>query len=276
MTVKIVTDSTSDIPPELAAELGVTVVPLTVFFGEEAFKDGIDITRDEFMQRLTTGGVFPRTSQPSPGDFLEVYKKLTEAGDEVVSIHISDKLSGTLNSARSAVQALSGARIELVDTQLASLALTLVVRAAAVAANGGAAVEEVARIAEQTASKIDLFFLLDTLEYLSKGGRIGKAQALIGGLLSIKPVLKLVDGELHPHEKVRTRAKALARMKEIAAAGAPYEEIALIHELAAEDVQAFEDVLRPLSKAPLLVGLIGSVIGTHTGPNVDGFAMRRA
>ncbi|MCH8973891.1 MAG: DegV family protein [Chloroflexi bacterium] len=276
MTVKIVTDSTSDMSPELAAELGVTVVPLTVFFGEEAFKDGIDITRDEFMTRLTTGGVFPRTSQPSPGDFLEVYKELTEAGDDVVSIHISDKLSGTLNSARSAVQELPDARIELVDTELASLALTLVVRAAAVAANGGATAEEVVRIAEEASSKIDLFFLLDTLVYLSKGGRIGKAQALIGGLLSIKPVLKLVDGEIHPHEKVRTRAKALARMKKIAAEGGPYEDIALIHEASPEDVQAFEAVLGPLSKAPLLTGRIGPVIGTYTGPNVIGFALRRA
>ena len=276
MAVKIVTDSTSDIPPELAAELGVTVVPLTVFFGDEEFKDGIDITRDEFMTRLTTGGVFPHTSQPSVGDFLEVYKALTDAGHEVVSIHISGKLSGTLNSARGAVQELPDAGIVLVDTKLASLALTLVVRAAAVAANGGATVEEVARIAEETASKIDLFFMLDTLEYLSKGGRIGKAQALIGGLLSIKPVLKLVDGELHPHEKVRTRAKARERMKEIAAQGAPYEEIALIHELAAEDVQAFEYFLRPFSNAPLLVGRIGSVIGTHTGPSVIGFALRRS
>ena len=276
MAVKIVTDSTSDIPPELAAELGVTVVPLTVSFGDEEFKDGIDITRDEFMTRLTTGGVFPRTSQPSPGDFLEIYKPLTEAGDEVVSIHISGKLSGTLNSARGAVQDLPDARIELVDTELASLGLTLVVRAAAVAANGGATAEEVARIAEQAASKIDLFFLLDTLEYLQKGGRIGKAQALIGGLLSIKPVLKLVDGEIHPHEKVRTRAKALARMKEIAAEGGPYEDIALIHEASAEDVQAFEAVLAPLSEAPLLTGRIGPVIGTYTGPNVIGFALRRA
>ena len=144
MSVKIVTDSTSDMPPELAAELGVTVVPLTVFFGEEAFKDGIDITRDEFMTRLTSGGVHPKTSQPSAADFLAVYKALTEAGDEVVSVHVSGKLSGTLNSAHGAVQELPGARIELVDTQLASLALTLVVRAAAVAANGGATVEEVA------------------------------------------------------------------------------------------------------------------------------------
>ena len=275
MAVKIVTDSTSDMPPELAAELGITVVPVTVSFGGEEFKDGIDITRDEFMTRLTSGGVFPKTSQPSVGDFLAVYEAITKEGDQVVSIHISGKLSGTLNSAHGAVQELPDARIVLVDTKLASLALALVVRTAAVAANGGATVEEVARIAEAAASKIDLFFMLDTLEYLSKGGRIGKAQALIGGLLSIKPVLKLVDGELHPHEKVRTRAKARARMKEISAEGAPYEEIALIHELAAEDVQAFEDFLRPLSKAPLLVGRIGSAIGAHTGPGVVGFALRR-
>ena len=276
MTVKIVTDSTSDMPPELAADLGVTVIPLTVFFGEEAFKDGVEITRDEFMKRLTGGGVLPKTSQPSVGDFLAVYKELTDAGDEVVSIHVSGKLSGTLNSAHGAAQELSGASIKLVDTELVSMALTLVVRAAAVAAKGGATAEEVVRVAEDASSKTDLYLTLETLEYLAKGGRIGKAQALLGGLLSIKPVLKVVDGEVHPHEKVRTRAKALQRMKEIAAEGGPYEDIALIHEAAAEDVQAFTEFLQPLSKAPLLVGRIGSVVGTYTGPGVVGFALRRA
>ena len=276
MAVKIVTDSTADIPADLAAELGITVVPLTVFFGEEAFKDGIDITRDEFMLRLTAGGVFPHTSQPSPGDFLEVYKRLTEAGDEVVSVHVSGKLSGTMESARNAVAELPDARIVLVDTELVSIALTLVVRAAAVAANGGATIDEVARVAEQAASKIELYFTVDTLEYLSKGGRIGKAQALLGGLLSIKPVLKVVDGLVHPHEKVRTRAKALARMKEIAAAGAPYEDIGFIHEAEAEDVRAFQEFLGTLSKVPLLSERIGSVVGAYTGPGVVGFALRRA
>ena len=275
MAVKIVTDSTSDMPPELATELGVTVVPLTVFFGDEAFKDGIEITREEFWQRLTSGGVFPRTSQPSPGDFLEVYKAITGAGDDVVSIHVSDKLSGTLNSARSAVAELPDSRIVLVDTQQASVGITLIARAAAVAANAGATVEEVARVAEDAVSKVELFFVLDTLEYLHKGGRIGKAAAVFGGLLSIKPVLKLVDGEIHPHEKVRTRAKALLRMKEIVEEGAPYEDIAFIHEASEEEVASFAEFLRPLSKAPLLSGRIGSVIGAYTGPGVLGFALRR-
>ena len=276
MAVKVVTDSTSDMPPELAAELGVTVVPLTVFFGDEAFKDGIDLTHDEFFQRLATSPVSPRTTQPTPGDFLEVYKPLTEQGHDVVSIHVSDKLSGTMNSARSAVLELPSARIELVDTQLTSMAMTLIARAAAVAANGGATVEEVTRIAEQAASKVDLFFVLDTLEYLHKGGRIGKAAALFGGLLSIKPVLKMVDGEVHPHEKVRTRAKALLRMREIAAEGAPYEDIAFIHEASEEEVASFVEFLQPLSKAPVIAGRIGSVIGAYTGPGVVGFALRRA
>jgi DegV family protein with EDD domain len=276
MAVRIVTDSTADLAPELAAELGVQVVPLTVFFGQEAFLDGVEMGHDAFFQRLTSSKQLPHTSQPSVGDFLNAYQPLIDAGDEVVSIHISDKLSGTLNSARAAVKELpEGARVRLVDTKLASLGLALVVRAAAHAARDGASLEQVVAEAERAASEIDLYFVLDTLEYLAKGGRIGKAQALLGGLLSIKPVLKLVDGEVHPHEKVRTRAKALARMLQIAGEGAPYAEIALIHEAQGTDVASFTAELAKLTDAPVLTGVIGAVIGTYAGPNVIGVALRR-
>ena len=276
MAVKVVTDSTSDMPPELAKELGVTVVPLTVFFGDEAFKDGVEITHDTFFQRLTSGGPHPRTTQPTPGDFAEVYRTIAEGGDDIVSVHVSDKLSGTLNSARSAAAEVAGVRVELVDTQLTSLALTLVAKASAEAAAGGASVDEVAAIAREVSGKIDLYFVLDTLEYLHKGGRIGKAAALFGGLLSIKPVLKLVDGEIHPHEKVRTRAKAVARLKQIVEQDAPYEEIAFIHEVSDEEVAAMSEFARPLTTKPVIVSNIGSVVGTYTGPGVLGFALRRA
>jgi DegV family protein with EDD domain len=275
MAVKIVTDSTSDIPPELAESLGVHVVPLTVFFGDDAFKDGIDITRVDFFNRLSTGNILPRTTQPTPGDFETVYRSLTEQGHEVVSVHVSSKLSGTINSALTAVAQLPEARVEIVDSGLASLGLTLPVKAAAEAANAGASLEEVAAVARDAADKTDLLFALNTLEYLQKGGRIGKAQALLGGMLSIKPVLKVVDGEIHPHEKVRSHAKAVARMKEIATEGAPYAEIAFIHEAPQAEVDELSGHLAPLTEAPLIVGRIGSVIGTYTGPGVIGFALRR-
>lgn len=276
MAVRIVTDSTSDIPPQLAQELGVTIIPLYVYFGNEAFKDGVDITRDEFFQRLTTGNVLPRTSQPSVGDFIETYKPLSEEGHEIVSIHISDKLSGTLNSARGAVQELGNPKIELVDTKLASLGITLVVKAAADAAKEGASVEEVAEAAREAVEKIDIYFVLDTLEYLQKGGRIGRAQALLGSMLSIKPVLKMQDGEIHPHEKVRTRAKALDRLQQIAKESGQYDEIGMIHEGSEEEVAALRAVLEGVAKRPLIDAHVGPVIGVYTGPNVMGFAARKA
>ena len=275
MTVKIVTDSTSDIPPELAKELGIAVVPLTVFFGEEAFKDGIDMTHDEFFQRLTTGAVLPRTTQPTIGDFLDVYKSLADQGHEIVSIHISDKLSGTLNSARGARQELPDAKIELVDTRLASMAMTLVAKAAAEAASSGADFETVAQTARDVAGSIDLFVVLDTLEYLQKGGRIGKAQSVVGSLLSLKPILSMVDGEIHPHEKVRTRSKALQRMMEIASEGAPYEEVAFIHQAPEAEVAHLRERLVPLTSKPVLSGRIGPVVGTYAGPGAIGIALRK-
>jgi DegV family protein with EDD domain len=277
MTVRVVTDSTSDLPKELAQELGVTVVPLTVYFGEEAFKDGVEMSSSDFFERLTSGNVIPRTTQPTVGDFELAYRSLAEQGHEILSVHISDKLSGTMNSARAGALEVPDAKIEIVDTRTASLAQALVVKVAAEAANGGASLDEAAAAARDASQRTDLYFLLDTLEYLQKGGRIGKAAALIGGLLAIKPVLTVMDGEVHPKEKVRTRAKALARLREIATEGGPYAEIAFIHEAQGDDERAFAEHLRTSMDAPMLSGPIGPVIGTYTGPGVIGFAgLRKA
>ena len=275
MAVKIVTDSTSDIPPELARELDVAVVPLTVFFGEEAFRDGVDITHEEFFRRLTANDVFPRTTQPTAADFLEVYGPLVEQGHEIVSMHISGKLSGTMNSARAARQEMADARIELVDTELGSLAITLAVKAAAEAAQRGEPFESVVNEARAASASVELYVVLDTLEYLHRGGRIGKAQSLVGSLLSLKPILKLEDGEIHPHEKVRTRQKAVQRLLEIASAGAPYKEIAVAHVTTPEEVARFTEHLASLTDAPVLVGEIGPVVGAYAGPRAVGVALRK-
>ena len=277
MAVKVVTDSTSDLPKDLAEELGVTVVPLTVYFGEEAYKDGVEMSSSDFFKRLTSGNVIPRTTQPTVGDFETAYRPLAEQGHEILSVHISDKLSGTMNSARAGALEVPDAKIEIVDTRTASLAQALVVKAAAEAANGGASLAEAAAAAREASERTDVYFLLDTLEYLQKGGRIGRAAALIGGLLAIKPVLTVVDGEVHPQEKLRTRAKALARLREIATSGGPYAEIAFIHEAQGDDERDFAEHLRTNMDAPMISGPIGPVIGTYTGPGVIGFAgLRKA
>lgn len=276
MAVKVVTDSTWDLSPELAKQLGITVVPLSVLFGEEAYKDGVEITREAFFDRLVNGNVHPKTSQPSVGDFAAVYKELTDQGHEIVSVHISDKLSGTLNSARAAKLDLPEATITLVDSATAALALGLVVKATAEAAQAGKSHAEVVAVAEEAAEKTEAYVILETLTYLQKGGRIGKAQALIGGLLSVKPILTIKDGEILPYEKVRSRAKGIAKLKEIAAASAPYAELGVIHEADSEIVTELVETLSALTDKPILVGKIGAVIGVHAGPDVVGIAFRRA
>jgi DegV family protein with EDD domain len=256
MAVKIVTDSTSDLPEDLARELGVTVVPLSVFFGEEAYKDGVEITREQFFERLTSGGIHPHTSQPSVEDFVAVYKDLTSQGHEVVSVHVSDKM-------------------ELVDTGLAALGLGMVVKFTAEAANAGQSFDKVVAAAHEASANTNCFFVPATLEFLQKGGRIGKAGAVIGGLLSIKPILTVHNGEVHPYTKVRTESKAIAKMLEIATDGGPYAEVAIIHEGQSEAAAVLMDHLASLSDKPVVQGKIGAVVGVHTGPGAIGMVLRK-
>ena len=193
MTIKIVTDSGADIPIELVNSLRITVVPLNLSFGEQTYLDGVDLAPDEFYQKLLNEGIMPTTSQPSVGSFIEVYKELKESSNQILSIHLSAKLSGTLNSATQAAneEQLDDA-IKIIDSKQASIALGFSVIAAAEAVAGGASLEEAASIAESTSNRTDTFILFDTLEYLVKGGRIGRANALLGSILQIKPILTLV------------------------------------------------------------------------------------
>ncbi len=277
MAIRIVTDSTSDLPEELTKELGVTVVPLSVFFGEEAYKEGVEITREQFFKRLTSGNdVHPHTSQPSVEDFVVVYKELISQGHEIVSVHVSDKMSGTMNSARLAQAELPDAKIQLVDTGLAALALGLVVKLTAEAANAGKSFDDVVETARDASGKTRCYFVPATLEFLQKGGRIGKASAMIGGLLSIKPILTVIDGEVHPFTKVRTQSKAIAKLQDIASESGPYAEVAVIHEGQDDSVTALMNHLKTLTEKPVVSGKIGAVVGVHTGPGAIGVALRRA
>ena len=275
MTVKIVTDSVSDIPSNLASSLDITMVPLTVNFGVESFLDGVEITPQEFFEKITTASSLPTTAAPSIGAFSEVYKDLTGKGHEVVSLHVSGKLSATLSSATQAAAELGNEHVSVVDTQAVSAMEALIVTAAARVAIAGGSVEEVIAKAKSSIGKTAVYVVLDTLEYLQKGGRIGRAAALMGGLLNIKPILTLNDGEVHPHEKVRTRAKALARIIEIVQAGGPYEEITVMHASAKDDAEYLTSVLEPMcSELPIVSSQIGPVVGTHAGPGSVAVATR--
>lgn len=277
MTVKVVTDSTADLPPTLAKELGITVIPLNVLFGTEVYRDGVDISGDEFYQKLMASPRLPTTSQPSVGSFLELYQELGQTADEVVSVHISSKLSGTLNSAAQAREQYRGAcRIEVVDSQQACMGLGLVAVAASRAAQQGASLDEVVRETHQAISQVRFFGLLDTLEYLEKGGRIGKAQAFVGSLLHIKPLLMIRDGECQPMERARTRGKGRERICELAQEHMPLGDLAVVYTTMREEAEALAQRLQPcLPEAEVILSQIGPVVGTYLGPGVLGVALRR-
>ena len=279
MTIKLVTDSTSDLPQDLADSLGIELVPANIHFGNETFKDGVDLSHDDFYERLTHGDTFPRTSQPSPGEFAQVYERLAQNADAIVSIHISSKLSGTYNSAvHGKREADVACPIEVIDSQQASLALGMAAVAAARAASAGGTADEVASKARDAASRSVCTALLDTLEYLQKGGRIGKAGAMLGSLLKIKPIIIIRDGEVQQFAKERTLNKALSRLEEAARDLAPIEQLGVIYSTERDDALRVAEKLRdllPEGKEPI-IARIGPAIGAHAGPGAIGIGVLRA
>lgn len=278
MGVRIVTDSTADLPADLARRHGVRVVPLTVTFGEESFRDGVDLDADTFYRRLTGGGPLPTTSQPPAEAFLQVYREVAPGAEGVLSLHISSRLSGTYNSACQARDAYPDAPcpIRVLDTLQASIGLGLVVLATARKAQEGASLEEVEAAARRAMERTEFFGLVDTLEYLHRGGRIGRAQAFLGGLLHVKPLLTIRDGIAHPLERVRSRSRGLQRILERAQALAPLEEAAVAHSTTPDEAEALARQLQPLSARPVWIGRFGPVVGTYLGPGALGIALLRA
>jgi DegV family protein with EDD domain len=278
MTVKIVTDSSADLPDELVKELGITVVPLYVRFGDEVYRDRVDINEDEFYQRLTEGSVHPNTTQPSPQDFVNVYQKLAQGADGIVSIHISAKLSGTCSSALQAKGMVANeCSVEVVDSETLSMALGLIVIAAARAAKAGKSLDEVEAVARQTIPKIRLLALLDTLKYLLLGGRIGKAKALLGSILNVKPILTLKDGEVVPAGQVRTRAKGMDKLFEFVENSKDTQELTVVHSTTPDEAQALAERLGSVfDKEKIMMSRLGPVLGVHIGPAALIVAIREA
>ncbi len=269
MAVKIVTDSLSDITDDLAQELGITVVPLTVFFGHESFLDRVTITTDEFYHRLVYGTVWPTTTQPPPGDFVNVYNKLAKETDEILVVTLSSKLSGTYQSALQARDMMEGkCRIEIIDSLKVAMSLGLIVISAAKAAQAGANLDEVADLVRKAMPRSHLIAYFDTLKYLAKGGRIGKAQGLLGALLSIKPILTVKDGEMSPVTKLRSRAAGMEYLYNFVAGFSKVEGLAVEHATTPDDadklVERFSSVF---PKERIYRSTISPVVGTHAGPD---------
>ena len=277
MSIRIVTDSTADLPADLVQELNISIVPSNVVIDDVNYRDGIDLTPDEFYQRLTAGPRLPTTSQPSVGAFQAVYQGLLEQGHDIVSLHVSGKLSGTVNSAVQAKAALGDPNIAIIDSNLASIALALVVVKAAQTARQSDSYEEIAEQARLTVGQTGVFFFVDTLEYLQKGGRIGKAQAFVGSLLHVKPILTLQDGEVHPLERQRNRERALRRLVELTRERAPVQQIAVSYSTepaAADDLRGrLSDLLPP---EQIITSRFGPAIGTYVGPGALGLAYTAA
>ncbi|MDO8749988.1 MAG: DegV family protein [Dehalococcoidia bacterium] len=275
MAVRIVTDSTSDLPSSLVKELAITVIPCNLHFGQETFRDGVDMDADGFYQRLTSESQLPTTSQPSPGAFLEVYRGLAEAGHQVVSIHISGALSGTMNSALQAKEQLPGASVEIVDSRQVSLSLGLAVTAAARAAKDGASWEDTIQVTRRALEQVRFYALLDTLEYLRRGGRIGKVKGFVGSLLRVRPLITARDGIIESVTSVRSRAAGIQYMVTLAEERAPLQQLAVMHSTTPQEADSLADRLRSLVPGGSVIqARIGPVIGTHVGPGAIGIAIQ--
>ena len=247
---------------------------LNVHFGTDVFKDGIDIKPDEFYQRLTSGAQLPTTSQPNVGEFLSLYNDLAKSNEEIVSVHISDKLSGTLNSARQAKDQYEGStRIETIDSKHGSMGLGLIaVQASKVAKNGGS-VDDVVNAINLSIDSVKFFALLDTLEYLQKGGRIGKARAFMGNLLKLKPILSTKGGEVFPFERARSRIKGVDRIFSLVQEALPISDLAVFYSTTKSEAEDLAAKLNPfMTSGEIIMSQIGPVVGTHAGPGVLGVA----
>ncbi len=273
MTVKIVTDSAADIPAEIAKELSITVVPDNVHFGEKTYQDGVDLTSAEFFAELAKSPVIPTTSQPSVGLFEEVYRRLAKETDQIISIHLPAKLSAVLNSARLAAQALPGVEITLIDSTQVSMAMGWLVIIAARAGQQGKKLAEIVTLVQDTIPRLRLFATLDSLDYLQKGGRIGKVQALLGTVLRMKPLIQVLNSEALPVQNVRTRSAALSRLVEIIADLGSLQEVAIPHGNAPDLAERLADMLAPLyPRDRILICPVGAILGTHAGPGAVGVA----
>lgn len=274
--VAIVTDSTVNLPEDLINQYNLNIVPLNVIWEGITYKEGIDITTSEFYQRLKTAKELPTTSQPSAGQFHEVYSELAKTHEGIVGVFLSEDLSGTLDSARTAAGMMKDFPIEIVDSRVISLALGFLVLAAARAAQQNLGINDVAESARRLVGTTRFIFVVETLEYLHRGGRIGGAQRLLGSVLSMKPLLQLQEGKVMPLESVRSKRKAVNRMLAIAAEDLKNKNdirLGVIHAAAKDEAdQIQKEATELLNPVEVIQNELSPVIGTHVGPGTVGLS----
>ncbi|MDP7090890.1 MAG: DegV family protein [Dehalococcoidia bacterium] len=279
MSIAVVTDSTSDLPVDIAALHGITVVPLNVHIEDDSYQDGVNISADELYRRLPNQNVIPTTSAPSVGSFIEVFEKLGQTHDEIISIHLSAKLSLTHNAALNAVSELgsSGPKIKVIDTEQASMALGWTAVQVAEVIATGSTLEDAVALAKSASERSIFVGMVDTLKYLVRGGRIGKAQGFVGSLLKVRPILTMREGEAHPLERARSRRKGIARIKSLVGEYAPLEKLAILYTTDESDAQDIaNDVASFAPDGQPVVAQLGPVVGNYLGPGTLGLGLIRA
>jgi DegV family protein with EDD domain len=270
VTVRIVTDSVADLPPEVVEELGITVIPLIIHFGTETYQDGVDLTADQFYEKLQTSKFFPTTSMPAPPTFAKVYDRLAKEADGILVITLSSKFSVIHDVALKSIELMKRkCRVEVLDSEWATTAEGFIVMAAAEAAKAGASLAQVIEAARKTIPRVDFLAAFDTLEYLRRGGRIGKAQAFLGSMLKINPLVTLREGVVEPAGRTRSRAKAIDRLYKFAAGYAHIERMAVENTACPEDAEALLERLGAIyPREKIYRSRMTPAIGTHTGPGL--------
>jgi DegV family protein with EDD domain len=278
MAVKIVTDSLSDITSDIAKELDITVIPLTVIFGHETFLDRVTMTTDEFYYRLTHDTIWPTTTQPPPGTFAEVYNKLTEETDEILVVTLSSKISGTYQSALNAKSLIEKkCRIEVIDSETVAMGLGLIVIAAAKAAQAGAKLDELVDLIHRAMTRSHIIMYFDTLKYLAKGGRIGKAKGFLGSVLSFKPILTMQDGEVAQRTRVRSLAAGMDYLCNFVAGFSHIEELAVEHATTPDEADKLVERLGSFfPKERIYRSTVSPVLGVYGGPGAMAVTMLEA
>ena len=276
MTIKVVTDSTADLPPDLIQELDITVVPACVIFGNKTYRDGIDISQDEVYNKMITENIPASTSQPPPVDFADAYQKLLKDADEIVSIQATSKLSGLYNSALQGKNMISGGNnIIVVDSLSVSMGLGLLTLLAARLVKAGESLPNIIEELKQSIPQTRLWGYFDTLKYVLQGGRLGKAKALLGSVLPIKAILTMRDGELHPTGAVRTRTKGIERLIDNFKKAVNVQDAAVVYSTTPDDAQTLKERINAISdKIPVYISRLGPALGVHGGPGTLILALR--